>query len=249
MKRILLILTILLFTTSLFSIEMVLVKAGTFQMGDSYSSTHSVTISKDFYLGKYEVTQKEWKAVIGNNPSNFKGDNLPVETVTWYDVINYCNKLSQKEGLTPAYNVNGTNITLNSSATGYRLPTEAQWEYAASGGQNSKGYLYSGSNRVGDVAWYSENSSGITHPVGTKKANELGIYDMSGNVYEWGWDWYGSYSSNQTDPQGKSSGTSRVKRGGSWGDTWFHVRSANRINSYPASRNDILGFRVLRPVQ
>jgi formylglycine-generating enzyme required for sulfatase activity len=226
------------------------VEGGTFQMGggnDDEKPVHTVTIT-GFYMAKYPVTQKEWIAVMGNNPSYFKGDNLPVECVSWYDAVEYCNRLSEKEKLTPAYTINGTNVTWDRNANGYRLPTEAEWEYAAKGGNGSPGnYAYSGSNNIDEVAWYQENSARSTQEVGAKKPNGLGLYDMSGNVYEWCWDWYGNYPNEaQTDPIGASSGSFRVDRGGSWGDWVQYVRSALRYYSTPSFRSYSLGFRVLR---
>lgn len=204
-----------------FGIEMVYVKGGTFQMGSNDGDSdekpkHSVTLS-DFYIGKYEVTQKQWREIMGNNPSNFKNcDNCPVEKVSWNDVQEFIKKLNQKTG------------------KNYRLPTEAEWEYAAKGGNQSKGTIYSGSNNIDEVAWYRENSGSKTHPAGQKKPNELGIYDMSGNVYEWCNDWYGNYSAgSQRNPQGSSSGARRVLRGGSWGSIAGNCRVSNRINSAP----------------
>jgi len=234
---------------------MVRVEGGTFQMGSNDGNggffidnrpVHTVTL-KSFYIGKYEVTQKEWREVMGNNPSWFKGDDLPVEEVSWFDAIEYCNRRSIREGLTPAYSGSGDNITCNWNANGYRLPTEAEWEYAAKGGNGSPGnYIYSGSNTIGDVAWYKGNSGGRTHPVGTKAANSLGIHDMSGNVDEWCWDWYGSYpNGTQTDPRGPVSGISRVKRGGDWNDDVSWISSVSRYNFSPHNVRD--GFRLVRP--
>jgi formylglycine-generating enzyme required for sulfatase activity len=250
--------------------RMVHVQGGTFQMGSTAISSakpvHSVTLS-DFYIGKYEVTQGEYKALMGKSPSDSSygiGDNYSVNKVSWNDAVEYCNALSRKEGLTPAYNGSGNNVTCNFNANGYRLPTEAEWEYAARGGRSSKGYTYAGSNNIDAVAWYWKNSgdktlsgdwnldtieanNGKNHPVGQKQANELGLYDMTGNVGEWCWDWYGTYSSgSQSDPTGTSTGTNRIKRGGSWSYRVRNIRSAYRIFSDPSSRYYNLGFRVVR---
>jgi len=230
---------------------MVFVQGGTFQMGSNNGSSdekpvHSVTVS-DFYIGKYEVTRKEWKEIMGTNPSNWKGDNLPVEKVSWYDAVEFCNKKSREDGLTPCYSGSGKNITCNFSANGYRLPTEAEWEYAARGGNKSKGYTYSGSNTVDNVAWYDGNSGSETHPAGTKQPNELGIYDMSGNVWEWCWDWKGSYgSSSQTNPTGASNGSRRMRRGGSWYSVAKYCWIAIRNHSIPDLTLSYIGFRLIR---
>lgn len=215
-------------------IEMVYVQGGTFQMGSNYGESdekpvHSVTLD-DFYIGKYEVTQAQWRAVMGSNPSRFKGDSLPVEMVSWNEVQEFIKRLNAKTGKT------------------YRLPTEAEWEYAARGGNRSKGYKYSGSNKIKDVAWYIGNSGYKTHPVGTRKPNELGVYDMSGNVCEWCQDGYryDTYSSSpQKNPQGPSSGPFWVLRGGSWYDYFFRCRSANRIYYGPDHRDIYCGFRLV----
>ena len=172
--------------------------------------------------------------------------------VSWLEAVEYCNKRSQREGLTSAYTISGSGnnrtVTWNRSANGYRLPTEAEWEYAARGGNGSPGnYTYSGSNNADEVAWHSGNSGSKTQNVGSKKSNGLGLYDMSGNVYEWCWDWYGSYSSvAQTDPTGASSGSYRVGRGGSWGFSAEFARSAGRIDFFPDFRYYYLGFRLVR---
>ncbi|MDR2193693.1 MAG: SUMF1/EgtB/PvdO family nonheme iron enzyme [Treponema sp.] len=231
---------------------MALVPAGTFMMGSNEGDSdekpvHRVTISKPFYMSVYEITQKEWREVMGNNPSYFKGDNLPVENVSWYDAIEYCNKRSVKEGLTPAYSGSGNAIQCNFNASGYRLPTEAEWEWAArGGGKDPLEYTYSGSNSADTVAWYGSNSGGSTHSVGTKRANSLGLYDMSGNVYEWCWDWKGSYGNSAvTDPLGAASGSYRVLRGGCWNSDMQYVRSADRGFNTPSDRSYVLGLRVV----
>ena len=217
------------------SIDMVRVEAGTFTMGataemkipwDDEKPTHRVTLTNDYYIGKYEVTQALWKAVMGNNPSSFKGDNLPVEEVSWDDCQDFISKLNRITGKT------------------FRLPTEAEWEYAARGGNKSRGYQYSGSSNLSDVAWYKDNSGSKTHTVGTKQPNELGIYDMCGNVWEWCQDWYGKYSSSsQVNPTGAASGSSRVNRGGCLIDA-RDCRSSCRGNNTPGSRG-YLGLRLV----
>jgi len=231
---------------------MVFVEGGTFQMGSSDGESnekpvHSVTVS-GFYIGKYEVTQGEYEAVMGKNPSSFKGSgkDAPVEEVSWYDAVEYCNKLSDKEGLNRCYTGSGENIKCDFNANGYRLPTEAEWEYAARGGNKSEGYKYSGSDDIGSVAWYYENSGDKTHSTGGKKANELGIYDMSGNVWEWCWDWYGDYSSGkQSNPRGPVVGSGRVVRGGCWSDDASDFLIAIRDDS-DCDGSDYLGFRLAR---
>jgi formylglycine-generating enzyme required for sulfatase activity len=233
---------------------MVLVPAGTFSMGsnegrDHEMPVHQVTISKPFFMGKYEVTQKEWIEIMGTNPSGFKGNDLPVEQVSWHEAIDYCNKRSRAEGLVPAYSGNENNIICNFQASVYRLPTEAEWEWAAKGGgKDSMIYLYSGSSNMDAVAWNGSNSGDKTHPVGMKAPNSLGIYDMSGNIYEWCWDWYGAYSSGaQTDPEGVASGSNRVSRGGCWYKGYQPPRSATRSSDPPSFRENTVGFRLLRP--
>ncbi len=221
-------------TTSGLNIEMIFVQGGTFQMGnnsgvDNEKPVHAVTLSA-FFIGKTEVTQKQWRDVMGNDPSSFKNcDDCPVENVSWNDVQGFIKKLNK------------------ATAKNYRLPTEAEWEYAARGGNKSKGFAYSGSNVVGDVAWSTENSGSRTHAVGQKQSNELGLFDMSGNVWEWCKDWYAwdYYSSSQSsDPQGPLTGTYRVNRGGSWYSTTRRCLSANRDGG-SVSRNNDLGFRLV----
>ena len=219
------------------SIDMVKVEAGTFMMGatsemeNPYSwekPVHQVTLPHDYYMGKYEVTQALWKTVMGSNPSYFKGDDLPVEEVSWEDCQEFISKLNSMIGRK------------------FRLPTEAEWEYAARGGKKSRGYQYGGSSNISDVAWYDGNSGSKTRPVGTKQANELGIYDMSGNVYEWCQDWKGSYvNSSQTNPTGAVSGSYRVYRGGSWYYDARYCRSSYRNSGAPGCHLNRLGLRLV----
>jgi formylglycine-generating enzyme required for sulfatase activity len=253
-------------TTSL-GLQMRAIPGGSFTMGDTAGGgwdgeiKHQVTLS-GFYLGQTEVTQAQYKTVMGYNPSKFKSGsdapNRPVEQVSWYDAVEFCNKLSQAEGKSPAYTISGTKVTLNSGTNGYRLPTEAQWEYAAKGGAQTpvQTVKYAGSASLDEVAWYEENSykKGSsspdygTHPVAQKKANGLGLYDMSGNVWEWCWDWKGDYSTSaQTDPAGPASGTDRVLRGGSWNGSAGGARLSYRNSNTPDYRNFNGGFRVVLP--
>ena len=215
--------------------NMIKVDGGTFTMGatseqknpdDDEKPTHQVTLSS-YYIGETEVTQALWTAVMGDNPSWFKGDNLPVEQVSWEDCQTFIGKLN---GLT---------------GKRFRLPTEAEWEYAARGGNRSNHTQYSGGSMIYDVAWCRVNSGSKTHSVKKKKPNELGLYDMSGNVLEWCQDRYGSYGSNaQTNPTGPGSGSDRVIRGGSWfNDDWF-CRSPDRYGNSPGNRHNILGLRL-----
>ena len=241
---------------------LVLIPAGPFSLGNtsSYEGEYdekppvTIIISKPFYISKYEITQQQYKAVMGNNPSEFKGDNLPVEQVSWYDALNFCNALSQSEGLTPCYTINGTKVTSDFEANGYRLPTEAEWEYAAKAGTKTDFYsgklTYSGNSPIDPnldkIAWYSANSSNATHPVGQKAPNAFGLYDMSGNVWEWCWDRYAEYPSKETkDYQGPEIGTYRVYRGGGWRNLAWYCRSTNRDRNYLDDKNNSLGFRVV----
>lgn len=218
--------------------EMIKVEAGSFTMGCTYEQggdcydwekpSHRVTITQDYYIGKFEVTQELYQAVMGTNPSNWNEYNRPVENVSWNDAMEFCAELSRLTGRQ------------------FTLPTEAEWEYAARGGKKSTSAKYSGSSSINNVAWYDGNSGNQTHPVGKLRPNELGIYDMSGNVLEWCLDWYGDYSSaNQTDPMGPSSGSYRVLRGGGWGSLAKICRVSDRDYLTPDSRIIDFGFRVV----
>jgi sulfatase modifying factor 1 len=257
--------------------EMVFVQGGTFEMGDHFSEgvdidlpVHSVTVS-DFYIGKYEVTQSEWATHMSleTNASYGVGDNYPVYYISWYKILVYCNKRSIAEGIIPCYTISASTnpddwgtvptstdstwnaVSCNWSANGYRLPTEAEWEYASRGGIHwADNYIYSGSDSADQVAWLFNNSGSTSHPIGTKSPNQLGIYDMSGNVWEWCWDWYvwNYYTICEnlgvvTDPYGPTSGSSRVMRGGYWYNISYYCRVAFRNNTDPYQGRS---FRVAR---
>jgi formylglycine-generating enzyme required for sulfatase activity len=246
---------------------MVRVPGGNFEMGTEIKwgrsnerPAHKVTVDS-FYISRYEVTQEEWYQVMGTtiqqqwrsaglngNADKGVGDNYPMYCVNWNDAVAYCNALSLKAGLKPAYTISKNNVVCDFNADGYRLPTEAEWEFAAKGG-GLDDYLYPGSNTAGDVAWFADNSGGKTRPVGQKAPNRLGLYDMSGNVWEWVWDWYGKtyYSEGIRDnPKGPSHGSFRVNRGGSWTHSAQIIRSAYRSHDNLYTRFDGLGFRVAR---
>lgn len=236
---------------------MIFVQGGSFEMGDHYFEgdedelpVHSVYLDS-YYIGKFEVTQAEYEAVVGSNPSYFIGDDLPVDHVNWFSAVTFCNLKSQQEELTPCYNLDDWSCDF--SANGYRLPTEAEWEYAARGGVNwTDDYRYSGCHEISDLpdyAWYSSNSSSQTHPVGTKLPNQIEIHDMSGNVFEWCWDWYSStyYSSSpSSNPQGPTSGDRRVLIGGGWYYSDNNCRVANRGSGSPGNGLGNYGFRLVR---
>lgn len=224
------------FTVNGISFDMMLVQAGTFMMGATSEQEdpwgdekpiHQVTLTNNYYIGQTEVTQALWQAVMGYNPSFFNGDNLPVECVSWNDCQDFLRKLNSLTGKC------------------FRLPTEAEWEFAARGGLKSRGTQYSGSSSLDDCGWYDGNSDSKTHPVAMKQANELGLYDMSGNVWEWCQDWWGSYvRSSQTNPTGPGSGSDRVYRGGSWSSDPGYCRVSFRYYRTLGDRFNYLGLRL-----
>lgn len=247
----------------------VLVSGGTFQMGSPASeperssdeSQHNVTVSS-FYMAKTEVSQQEYQTIMGNNPSETKGDNLPVTNITWYDAIEYCNRLSTSEGLTPCYTISGTSVTWNKAANGYRLPTEAEWEYAARANSatpfsfgdhvhNSDANCYNayGYNNDASGNWVNGSDAYLRKTVAVDQytANAYGLHNMHGNAAEWVWDWYGTYDAGgSSNPTGPESGNAKVVRGGGWNDHPKHIRSAYR-GAHPA---DVSLYSIgVRPVR
>ncbi|MEI8373597.1 MAG: formylglycine-generating enzyme family protein, partial [Planctomycetota bacterium] len=213
-------------------LDMVLIPAGSFTMGDASEKPHKVTITKPFHLGKYEVTQEQWEAVMGSNSSRFKGPKNPVEQVSWDECQQFLIKLNAKSG---------------GRGGKFVLPTEAQWEYACRAGSTGEFCFEGDEKKLGEYAWYDENSGSETHPIGKKKPNAFGLYDMHGNVWEWCQDGYGTYGAEAvTNPSGPTTGSLRVFRGGGWYDGARHCRSADRGWSTPGNRSSNLGFRVSR---
>ncbi|MCL1814570.1 MAG: formylglycine-generating enzyme family protein [Treponema sp.] len=247
---------------------MVRINRGIFTMGspanergrETNETQHQVTLTREFFMGKYPVTQAQYIAVMGENPSYFKGNDRPVEQVSWYHSIVFCNRLSIQEGLTPVYSINGSTnpavwepgptrsismweaVTMNINANGYRLPTEAEWEYVCRAGTST---AYSTGKRItGHQATHFPSVS--TTPVSRHTANAWGLFDMHGNVFEWCWDWYGTYPGNVTDYSGPGTGDLRIIRGGSWGSGVKSLRSASRNGYNPLARANNIGFRVVR---
>jgi formylglycine-generating enzyme required for sulfatase activity len=226
--------------------DMVGVEGGTFLLGDKVECTIS-----DFSIGKYQVTFEEYdrycEAMKIEKPGgeDWGRGSRPVINVSWFDAVSYCNWLSEEAGLYPAYSIKDENVDLIPDSKGFRLPSEAEWEFAARGGNQSKGYQYSGSNDLDEVGWYGDNSDSKTHLVGGKKANGLGLYDMSGNVWEWCYDWYGDFPKYPVkDYQGPKEGSSRVLRGGAWIIDSNYCTVSRRINYYPWDRDNYRGFRL-----
>lgn len=237
--------------------EMIECPAGTFVMGSpenepgrySDETEHQVTLTQAFLMGKYPVTQELYEAVMGKNPSFFNGPTRPVEMVSWYDAVRFCNALSAKLGLTPAYVIGvgiEPSVTCDFASPGYRLPIEAEWEYAYRAGTMTT--YYNGDSKAGldDIAWYSANANNKTNPVGQKAPNAWGLHDMAGNVWDWTWDWYEGYPSAVSDYIGPDTGYHRVLRGGSWNDNANDARAAGRNFGYPGLRNNDSGFRLAR---
>ena len=252
--------------------NMILVEAGRFEMGEKLN-TKLVTITKDFYICKYLVTFDEYDEFsdamdLGRASDEGWGRGImPVVNVDWYDAVEYCNWMSRKEkGLEEVYTINKSEkdinnenvyeddwlkwiVTCDFNKKGYRLPTEAEWEFAARGGNKSKGFKYSGSNEINEVAWYHDNNTADnTKFIGLKKSNELGIHDMSGNVFEWCWDWYKDDEPEGYDPKGAKTGWIRVNRGGYWNDSKYSCEVAERASSLGIPRvcSRIIGFRIVR---
>ncbi|MDP6803698.1 MAG: SUMF1/EgtB/PvdO family nonheme iron enzyme, partial [Gemmatimonadota bacterium] len=230
------------------------IPAGSFTMGSASGESgrggdekqHRVTLTRGFSMSATEVTQAQWKSVMGSNPSHFKGGALPVEKVSWFDAVKFCNALSERAGLRAAYQIHGESVKWDRDANGYRLPTEAEWEYACRAGTETRFSSGNGDSDLERVGWYYGNSREKSHEVAAKPPNAWGLYDMHGNVWEWCWDWYGGYPGSVTDPAGPDSGSYRVDRGGGWFNNAWYCRSANRGWIDPGYRDRYLGFRLSR---
>ena len=230
---------------------MIKIEGGSYEMGNGRGRKeeqplHLVRVNT-FYMAKFELSQAFYDSIMGDNPSEFEGKDLPVETVSWHDAIQFCNKLSQLEGLSLAYAFNGERVIWDKNADGYRLPTEAEWEYAARGGQKDIPSTFSGGNEINGVSWNSDNSQRKSHAVGKKRANELGLYDMSGNILEWVWDWDSLYpDAPRENPTGPAEGTFKILRGGSWGVNHIGHRVSYRNTRKTDYKNNFIGFRIVK---
>jgi len=231
-------------------VEMVRVPAGSFLMGDEEDSPiHRVDITRAFMIGAVPVTQELYRAVTGEAPSPVEGNESPVENVSWFDAVRFCNELSFGLNLDPAYKIEGDSLEWDRESPGFRLPTEAEWEYSCRAGSTSRFACSDLESSLEGMAWYRKNSGDQTHSVSRKEPNAWGIFDMHGNVWEWVWDWYAQYSGVQaSEPVGPKTGSSRVLRGGSWRSTARYCRSAYRGDYKPGYRASYLGFRLSRSV-
>jgi formylglycine-generating enzyme required for sulfatase activity len=236
-------------------IEMVIVPADTVIVGsmsplaDEDEFPIKQVRLRSFLMGTKEITQKEWMMVYSTNPSQFLGEDRPVENISYYDAIDFCNEKSILDGLTPCYSYIDQELICDFNANGYRLPTEAEWEHAAKGAARDDYFLYSGADVPFDAGWFNENSGASTNEAGVKIPNALGLYDMSGNVFEWVWNWYSRYSYRMKDVYtGADTGTDKVIRGGSWYHNAHEMRVTNRNFAKPFSKTNYIGFRVVRTV-
>jgi formylglycine-generating enzyme len=230
--------------------DYVLIKGGNFNMGGGQKfdeqPERKVTLS-DYYIGKYEITQAEWDLYMGKSPCQFQGDSLPVESVSWFEAVKFCNKMSTAEGLEPAYLFKGDSVIWDRNAKGYRLPTEAEWEFAARCGRGGRCFNYCGADSIGEVAEYEGNNNVSPKPVGSRKPNGLGLHDMSGNVAEWCWDWYYPYPDQpEKDPAGPKYGHLKTNRGGSWYGKEEKCRVVFRNLYNPKESYSFVGFRVAK---
>ena len=238
-------------------VALVALPGGTFWMGnrDDHPAAfpgekprHRVEVGP-FAIGRYVVTQARYAAVMGASPGDPKGDGLPVNNISWVDAVTFCNRLSEQEGLRSPYVVQDENVIWDRTADGYRLPTEAEWEYAARAGTETAWSFGDDERRLGDHAWYMANAGDTFHAVGEKKPNPWGLHDMHGNVWEWCWDWHGTYVTSQdhsVNPSGPPAGVDRVLRGGAWNSDPGRLRSACRRRFRPAGRLRFVGFRCVR---